>query len=148
MPAGALRGRHGEGALATKAGIREAEMHTALEAGACIQHFMVVRRTGDKDVEYVVYLRVSWRAGYHILTFAHDSRERRFRTFEAVQQFAVRFQYAGPIVVYRAGDPALGRFKGVAVADGGTVGPGPGRRTPRGADQRSNDPADSNAQSD
>lgn len=134
--------------MATKAGIREAEMHTALEAGERIQHFIVVRRADGEKVEYVVYLRVSWHAGYHILTFAHDSRERRFRTFEAVQQFAVRFRYAGSMVVYRAGDPALARFKGVAVADGGTVGPGPGRRTPRGADQRSNKPADSDAQSD
>lgn len=134
--------------MATKAGIREAEMHSALDAGERIQHFMVVRRTGDKDVEYVVYLRVSWRAGYHILTFAHDSRERRFRTFEAVQQFAVRFQYSGPMVVYRAGDPALARFKGVAVVDGGTVGPGSGRRTPRGADRQPSDQAESEKRSD
>lgn len=118
-------------------------MRNALEAGERIQHFMVVRRAGAEDVEYVVYLRVSWRAGYHILAFAHDSRERRFRTFEAVQQFAVRFQYWGPMVVYRAGDPALARFKGVAVADGGTVGPGPGRRTPRGAGRRPGDQTES-----
>ena len=134
--------------MATKAGIREAEMHTALDAGERIQHFMVIRRTGNKDVQYIVYLRVSWRAGYHVLTFAHDSRERRFRTFEAVQQFAVRFQYSGPMVVYRAGDPALARFKGVAVTDGGTVGPGSGRRTPRGADQQPSDQAESEERSD
>jgi len=62
-PASALQGRHGEGALATKAGIREAEMHTALEAGERIQHFIVVRRADGEKVEYVVYLRVSWHAG-------------------------------------------------------------------------------------
>ena len=111
-----------------KAGIREAEMRASLQSGERIQHFMVVRREAGEDVEYVVYLRVSWRAGYHVLLFAHHEKERRFRTFEAVQQFAARFDYLGPMVVYRAGDSALARFKGVLVGDGGTVGPGPGRR--------------------
>ena len=68
-------------------------------------------------------------------------KERRFRTFEAVQQFAVRFDYLGPMVVYRAGDSALARFKGVLVSDGGTVGPGPGR-PPK---SRAPTPADDNA---
>ena len=110
-----------------QAGIREAEMRASLQTGERIQHFMVVRREAGEDVEYVVYLRVSWRAGYHVLMFAHAEKERRFRTFEAVQQFAVRFDYLGPMVVYRAGDSALARFRGVLVSDGGTVGPGPGR---------------------
>lgn len=108
-------------------GIREAEMRASLQTGERIQHFMVVRRGAGEDIAYVVYLRVSWRPGYHVLLFAHHEKERRFRTFEAVQQFAARFDYLGPMVVYRAGDSALARFRGVLVRDGGTIGPGPGR---------------------
>lgn len=101
---------------------------------------MVVRRDTGDDVEYIVYLRVSWRAGYHVLLFAHHEKERRFRTFEAVQQFAARFDYLGPMVVYRAGDSALARFKGVLVSDGGTIGPGPGRRTRSSASPNEGEP--------
>jgi len=123
-------------------------MRAAIQAGQRIQHFMVVRRAAGDDAEYVVYLRVSWRAGYHILRFAHDRRERRFRTFEAVEQFAVRFAYLGPVVVYRAGDRALARFKGVLDRDGGTTGPGPGRRKSTAAPSEGGGQADAKLRSD
>lgn len=57
--------------------------------------------------------------------FAHAGKERRFRTFEAEQQFGVRFAYLGPMVVSLPGDSALARFKGVLVSDDDTCGPGP-----------------------
>jgi hypothetical protein len=78
----------------------------------------VARSSGDAS-EFVVYLRVSWTLGYHLLRRWRGRGDRIFRTSDAVLQTVRRHGYLGPIVVSRAGDPTLARFRGVSAQDGG-----------------------------
>ena len=116
--------------MSAETGIREIELRAGLQRkGERIQSYIVVARTEGGERRFVVYLRVSWRTGYHRLLFNSQMGDeiRRFRSLDAVHQFAARYGYLGVVSVYRAGDPELARFRGVLACDGGTTGPGVGR---------------------
>jgi hypothetical protein len=105
--------------LARRAGIHEADLRDGLRDGGRVQGVLAVVRTTGEDPEIVAYLRVSWTLGYHILRRWRGKGDRVFRTTDAVLQTASRHGYLGPIVVYRAGDPELARFRGVSAQDQG-----------------------------
>jgi hypothetical protein len=105
--------------LARRAGIHEADLRDGLRDGGRVQGVLAVVRTTGEDPEIVAYLRVSWTLGYHILRRWRGKGDRVFRTTDAVLQTVWRHGYLGPIVVYRAGDPELARFRGVSAQDQG-----------------------------
>ena len=105
--------------MARRAGIHEADLRDGLRDGGRIQGVLAVVRTTGQDPQIVAYLRVSWTLGYHILRRWRGKGDRVFRTTDAVLQTASRHGYLGPIVVYRAGDPELARFRGVSPHDQG-----------------------------
>jgi hypothetical protein len=105
--------------LARRAGIHEADLRDGLRDGGRVQGVLAVVRTTGEDPEIVAYLRVSWTLGYHILRRWRGKGDRVFRTTDAVLQTVWRHGYLGPIVVYRAGDPELARFRGVSPQDQG-----------------------------
>jgi hypothetical protein len=105
--------------LARRAGIHEADLRDGLRDGGRVQGVLAVVRTTGADPEIVAYLRVSWTLGYHILRRWRGKGDRVFRTTDAVLQTVWRHGYLGPIVVYRAGDPELARFRGVSPQDQG-----------------------------
>jgi hypothetical protein len=106
--------------MANTAGIEEAELRDGLRAGGEIQQALSVARSSRAAATFVVYLRVSWRLGYHVLRRWRGRGERVLKTSDAVLQTVWRHGYRGPVAIYRAGDPALARFRGVSAQDGGS----------------------------
>jgi hypothetical protein len=106
--------------MANTAGIEEAELRDGLRAGGEIQQALSVARSSRAAATFVVYLRVSWRLGYHVLRRWRGRGERVLKTSDAVLQTVWRHGYRGPVAIYRAGDPALAGFRGVSAQDGGS----------------------------
>lgn len=106
--------------MAKETGIREMELRSGLRDGGQIQNVVAVARQSAGNPEFVAYLRISWKLGYHILRVWRGAEERCFRTADAVLQLAWRYDFPGPVVIYRAGAPELGRFRGILAIDGGT----------------------------
>ena len=82
-----------------------------------IQGVLVVARTTQPEPAFVIYLRVSWTLGYHILRRWRGKGDRVLQTADAALQTVWRHGYRSPIPVYRAGDPELARFRGVSPRD-------------------------------
>lgn len=105
--------------MARQAGIQEADLRDGVRDGGRVQGALAIVRATRKEPEIVVYLRVSWALGYHILRRWRGKGDRIFRTADAALQAIWRHGYRGPVVVYRAGDPELARFRGVLPQDQG-----------------------------
>jgi hypothetical protein len=105
--------------VAKATGIEEADLRDGLRDGGKIQQVLAVARPADDAAEFVAYLRVSWALGYHLLRRWRGRGDRVFQTSDAVLQTAWRHGYRGPVIVYCAGDPALARYRGVSIQDGG-----------------------------
>lgn len=71
--------------MPTTAGIEEAELREGLHAGGEIQQVLVVARSTRGATIFVVYLRVSWRLGYHVLLRWRGRGERVLKTSDAAQ---------------------------------------------------------------
>jgi len=111
-------GRQQDGAvLARQAGIQEADLRDGVRQGGRVQGALAVVRAMEKEPEIVVYLRVSWTLGYHILRRWRGKGDRLFRTADAALQAIWRHGYCGPVVVYLRGDTDLARFRGVLPQD-------------------------------
>ncbi len=105
--------------MARQAGIQEADLRDGVRDGGRVQGALAIVRAMRKEPEIVVYLRVSWALGYHILRRWRGKGDRIFRTADAALQTVWRHGYRGPVVVYRTGDPELARFRGVLPQDQG-----------------------------
>ncbi len=92
-------------------------MRDGVRDGGRIQGALAIVRTTRTEPQIVVYLRVSWTLGYHVLRRWRGKGDRIFRTADAALQTIWRHGYQGPVVVYRAGDPELARFRGVSPQD-------------------------------
>ena len=92
-------------------------MRAGIRDGGRIQGVLVVARTTQPESAFVIYLRVSWTLGYHILRRWRGKGDRILQTADAALQTVWRHGYRGPIQVHRAGDPELARFRGVAPQD-------------------------------
>lgn len=118
-------------------GFEEADIRAGIVAGGTVlSAFIVVRPAARMEaVEYVAYLRTSWRRGYHILqTFRHkDDKVYLGRGLgRLVWLIQEEFQHRGPLVLYRAGCSELQRFVGLRAVDRGQApdDPGPPRAAP------------------
>jgi hypothetical protein len=107
--------------LARQEGIHEADLRQGIRDGGHIQGVLAVARSTQAEPEFVAYLRVSWTLGYHILRRWRDKGDRIFQTADAALQTVWRHGFRGPVLVYRAGDPELARFRGVSPQDKGRI---------------------------
>lgn len=94
-------------------------MRGGIRGGGRIQGVLVVARTTQPEPAFVIYLRVSWTLGYHILRRWRGKGDRILQTADAALQTVWRHGFRGPVLVYRAGDPELARFRGVSPQDKG-----------------------------
>lgn len=94
-------------------------MRDGIRRGGRVQGALVVVRAAQTPPRIVVYLRVSWTLGYHVLRRWRGKGDRIFRTTDGALQTVWRHGYHGSVAVYRAGDPALARFQGVVPEDQG-----------------------------
>jgi len=118
-PIGRQGGQRGRTILARQAGIQEADLRDGIRDGGRVQSALAIVRATRNEPQVVVYLRVSWTLGYHILCRWRGKGERIFRTADAALQTIWRHGYRGPVVVYRAGDPELARFRALSPQDRG-----------------------------
>ena len=101
-------------------GFQESDIREGVRAGGAVTQALVIVRPAPvpEQVAYVAYLRVSWRIGYHLLQLHRYKGERIYRdlgrlVFMLQQDFGV----CSPIQVYRAGCPALRRFRNLQPHD-------------------------------
>lgn len=105
-------------------GFEEADIRAGLREGGSILSAFIVARSANvrSDVEYVAYLRTSWRRGYHIL------QTRRKRTDKIYMGAGLgrlawllrqEFGFRAPLTLYEAGCDALQRFVGLRSVDRG-----------------------------
>jgi len=105
-------------------GFEEADIRAGLREGGSILSAFIVARPANvqRDVEYVAYLRTSWRRGYHIL------QTRRKRTDKIYMGAGLgrlawllrqEFGFRAPLTLYEAGSDALQRFVGLRSVDRG-----------------------------
>ena len=122
-------------------GHQETDIRARLRAGERILNVFVVVRTASPRrrprrpspgspvaappssaallaIRYVLYLRVTWRVGYHILRTFRDREDRTFRDFgRLLLLIEEEFGYREPFVLIRAGSRRLQRIRGVRPED-------------------------------
>ena len=105
-------------------GFEEADIRAGLrEGGNILSAFIVTRPAAvQSDVEYVAYLRTSWRRGYHILQTRRKRKDKIFMA-DGLGRLAWllrhEFGFKDPLILYEAGHDALQRFVGLRSIDRG-----------------------------
>lgn len=118
-------------------GFEEADIRAGLrEGGSILSAFIVARPAGAwNDIEYVAYLRTSWRRGYHILQTRRKRSEKIYMGAglgRLVWLLRQEFGFLAPLTLYEAGNDALQRFVGLRPLDRGRLeeNAGPPRAAP------------------
>lgn len=105
-------------------GYEEADIRAGLREGGSILSVFIVTRSAavQSDVEYVAYLRTSWRRGYHILQTRRKRRDKIYLA-DGLGRLAWllrhEFGFRDPLILYEAGHDALQRFVGLRPLDRG-----------------------------
>jgi hypothetical protein len=99
-------------------GFQEGDIVAGLANGGRILGIFVVERSLPGGPGYIVYLRSSWRRGFHGLrTYRHRS-DRIYRDLDRlVRLIRDEFGYRGPITLFVAGAPELRRFRALLPDD-------------------------------
>lgn len=107
-------------------GLQEGEIRQAIEDGGHIRNVLVVsRRVGD-SVEYLAYLRPSWKRDLLPLRTWGDKADRTYRDLDRLLMLIRQdFRYEGVVPVYVGGDPELARYKALAQGTGSLAGAAP-----------------------
>ena len=105
-------------------GFEEADIRAGLRDGGSILSAFIVARPGGawNDIEYVAYLRTSWRRGYHILQTRRKRSEKIYMGAglgRLVWLLRQEFGFRAPLTLYEAGGDALQRFVGLRSLDRG-----------------------------
>lgn len=105
-------------------GFEEADIRAGLREGGSILSAFIISRPAavQNDAEYVVYLRTSWRRGYHILQTRRKRSERIYMATglgRLVWMLRHELGFWAPLTLYEAGDDALQRFVGLRSIDHG-----------------------------
>lgn len=121
-------------------GFEEADIRWGLREGGQVLTALIVGRHpvpggGWNDVEYVAYLRTSWRRGYHILKTRRKLNEKIYIANglgRLVWLLRHEFGLQAPVIIYEAGCEPLQRFVGLRPIDRGrsTEDDGPPRAAP------------------
>jgi len=103
-------------------GFEEADIRAGLrEGGSILSAFIVARLASVRsDVEYVAYLRTSWRRGYHILQTRRKRTDKIYMGAglgRLVWLLRQEFGFRAPLTLYEAGGDALQRFVGLRSLD-------------------------------
>ena len=118
-------------------GYEEADIRAGLrEGGSILSAFIVTRPAAvQSDVEYVAYLRTSWRRGYRILQTRRKRKDKIYLA-DGLGRLAWllrhEFGFRDPLILYEAGHDALQRFVGLRPLDRGRLeeNAGPPRAAP------------------
>lgn len=105
-------------------GFEEADIRAGLREGGSILSAFIVGRPAHmrSDVEYVAYLRTSWRRGYHILQTRRKRTDKIYMGAglgRLVWLLRQEFGFLAPLTLYEAGGDALQRFVGLRSLDRG-----------------------------
>lgn len=117
-------------------GFEEADIRAGLREGGSILSAFIVGRpaAAQNDVEYVVYLRTSWRRGYHILQTRRKRSDKIYMSTglgRLVWLLRREFGFRDPLTLYEAGSNTLQRFVGLRALDRGrSQDDGPPRAAP------------------
>ena len=89
-----------------------------LRHGGRVMDVLVVERLGAEGCEYVAYLTVTWKRGWHVLRAYRDRDDRTYRHLNPLfQTMRSDFGFTGPIVVYGLDSPELERIPSVAARE-------------------------------
>ena len=95
-----------------------------LRRGSHITGVLIVERPGAGGCDYVAYLRVTWKQGWHVLRSWRGRNDRVYRVLNPlVQMLRSDLEYTGPITMYAVGDPELERIPMVAARERQRIGP-------------------------
>ena len=86
-----------------------------LHRGGRVVGVLVVERPSAEECEYVPYLNVTWKRGWHVLRAYRNRGDRTYRHLNPLFQ-AIRseYQFMGPVTVYGLHDAELDRIPAVA----------------------------------
>lgn len=89
-----------------------------LRRGSHIASALIVERPGNGGCEYVAYLNVTWKRGWHPVRTWRSREDRTYRVLHLlVHMLRSDLEYAGPITLYVVGDPELERLPTVAARE-------------------------------
>jgi hypothetical protein len=98
--------------------LQERDIRAALRDGGNIRGAFLVARRESYGFEFLAYLRPSWNKHYLPLRTFGEKSDRTYRDVGRLLQLICEdFGYVGPISIYKARSPELGRFKGVLSQD-------------------------------
>lgn len=82
-----------------------------LRRGGRVLNVLVVERPSAEAAEYVAYLNVSWRRGWHVLRAYRDRGDRVYKHLNSlVQMVRSDLEFMGPVMVYAPDTPELERI--------------------------------------
>jgi len=91
--------------------------------GSHIAGVLIVERPGVDACDYVAYLNVTWKRGWHVLRSWRNREDRTYRVLTLLlHMLRSDLEYAGPITIYAASDPELERIPTVAARERGIAG--------------------------
>lgn len=99
-------------------GLESGELRHQLRRGGRVLGVVVVERPSAEGCEYVAYLNVTWKPGWHVLRAWRDRGDRTYRHLNPLFQ-TVRsdFEFMGPIMAYAPDSPELERMPAVAARE-------------------------------
>jgi len=102
--------------------LREGDVKAGLRQGGHIRDaFVVGRCVGGSAVEYMVFLRASWRRAFLPLRTWDALSFRSYRDLDRLVQLIRKdFGFQGVINLYVQGDPQLQRYRSAGTLDTGT----------------------------
>jgi hypothetical protein len=102
--------------------LQEGDIQAGLKSGGHVHGSFIVERRATDGPVYVVYLRTSWKRGFHALRTYRDRSDRVYRDLgRLLRLIRDEFQFQGPVTIFVAGDPELQRFRALLPQDGERV---------------------------
>lgn len=103
--------------LGLSKGLYEGEIKECLQSGGRLRNVLVVSRLVKGQVEYLAFIRPSWRRGFLPLRTWGDKADRTYRDLDRLLTLLREdFQYSRVIPLYQANDPDLPRYRALASA--------------------------------
>ena len=119
VPASSVESDANTTAIGEQCGIEGGDaLRQQLGRGGHVAGVVVMERSGTEGCEYVAYLNVTWKRGWHVLRAYRDRGDRTYRHLNPLfQMVRSDLGFMGPITAYAVDSPEMERFPGIAARE-------------------------------
>lgn len=89
-------------------GLENGALKQQLRAGGRVVGVIIMERTDAETCEYVPYLNVTWKRGWHVLRGWRETGDRKYRSLDSLfQMVRSDLGFVGPVTVYTLDSPEM-----------------------------------------